>query len=401
MINTQALPAILHRIYTSVLPRNLYLQILLTKKEKGMSVLPNRFFKATVYSIICILLLLPSIAGAANYTKVVAFGDSLSDHSGLQRYIGAYDPVSNPNGALTTWSNGDIWLDYLKTKINVDIDNRAIAGAMTEGHENSTIQSMINSGALPDLGFNGQIDSYVATNPIFDSATTLFALWIGGNDLLEFSRGESKYASPDALIYGATAVITQSMENLYAKGARNFLVLNLPDIGMAPAFVHSSSEIKASATLMSSMFNQMLWGRIDQFTAAHSDAKVVKFDIFSYINSQLASGIFPNPTGTYMIYDAEGNRTTSHNEPASDYFFWDMIHPTTKAHELLAGEVATKIKPVEPPVVDPGNPTTSSGSSSSCFIKSVADTTSFNHEYILIFAGIGFALFFMSGRKKD
>lgn len=304
-------------------------------------------------SVLCFLLFLPAIAGAASFSRIVAFGDSLSDHGGLQKYIGAYDPVSNPNGALTTWSNGDVWLDYLKKRTNSDLDDRAIAGAMTEGHENSSVQSMINSGALPDLGLSGQVNSYLASNPVIDSTGTLFSIWIGGNDLLEYSRGESKYTSPDSLILGATGVTVQAMENLYEKGGRNFLVLNLPDIGKAPAFSSSSAEMRAVATLMSTMYNQYLWNLVDQFASSHADASVIKFDVFSYINSELTGGEFANTTETYMKYDANGNRTLEHNEPASDYFFWDMIHPMTRAHQRLAdavfsssGATVNRINPV-------------------------------------------------------
>lgn len=364
----------------------------------------KRFFVPATYFVVSLFLLLPGIAGATGYSKIIAFGDSLSDHSGLQRYIGAYDPVSNPYGALTTWSNGDVWLDYLKTDLNVELDDRAIAGAMTEGHEDSTIQSMIDAGRLPDLGFDGQIDMFIASHPVFDPATTLFAMWIGGNDLLEFSRGESKYTTPDALIVGATAVVTQDMEKLYAEGARKFLILNLPDIGMAPAFVNSSTQVKSAATLMSSMYNQMLWSRVDQFVSAHSDVTVIKFDIFSYINSQLASGVFPNTTGTYVKYDENGNRTSEYNEPASDYFFWDKIHPTTKAHGLLAGEVSTKIKESQTPDNGGGTDDDNSGSdsgSSSCFISTASASSLFSNANLVIIIGFGSAFLVFFGRKKD
>lgn len=141
------------------------------------------------YSLICLLLVLPGIAAATSYSRIVAFGDSLSDHGGLQeKYLGLYNPESNPDGVLTTWSNGNVWTDYIKTKLNADLDDRAIAGATTDGHEDETVQAMMDAGTLPDLSFIGQINSYIASSPSFDSSKTLFTMWIGGNDLLEYSR---------------------------------------------------------------------------------------------------------------------------------------------------------------------------------------------------------------------
>lgn len=308
-----------------------------------MSAFLSKKQKSLFNYILLLLLTLPATSYAASYSKIIAFGDSLSDHGGLQKYLGLYDPVSNPNGVFTTWSDGDVWIDYLKTKTNSILEDRAIAGAMTEGHEDARVQSMIDSGVLPDLGLTGQVATFTASSPVIDSAGTLFTIWIGGNDLLEYSRGESKYSTPDELLYGTTGAIIQSMESLYSKGAKNFLVLNLPDIGKSPAFSSSTQEKKGLATLMSLMYNQALWNKLDQFASSHPDATLKKYDAFSYINTVLESGAFPSTTSTYMKYDANGNRTLEHNEPASDYFFWDMIHPMTKAHHMLADSVFSGI----------------------------------------------------------
>jgi phospholipase/lecithinase/hemolysin len=66
---------------------------------------------------------------------------------------------------------------------------------------------------------------------------------------------------------------------------------------------------------------------------------VISFDIFTNLNEIINSGIFANVTGTYMVLDANGDRTGATNEPAEDYLFWDAIHPTTKAHENVATEI--------------------------------------------------------------
>lgn len=43
--------------------------------------------------------------------------------------------------------------------------------------------------------------------------------------------------------------------------------MNLPDVGATPAFVNTA--VQGVATLLSSMFNQVLWSKIDEFAAAH------------------------------------------------------------------------------------------------------------------------------------
>ncbi len=179
----------------------------------------NHFLRSFLFAVIAVFLLLPSVAAAATYSKIVAFGDSLSDHGGLKEYFGLYDPVSNVNGVHETWSNGNVWLDYLRTDLEVTVENNAIAGAMTHGHEEASIQALSDSGNLPQLGIDGQINSYIAANAAGDYSDTLFSIWIGGNDLLEYNRGESAYGTPETLIYGSIQTIVTSMESLYQKGA--------------------------------------------------------------------------------------------------------------------------------------------------------------------------------------
>lgn len=370
----------------------------------------KKIYVPAIQTAIFLLLFVSGTAFAAGYSRIVAFGDSLSDHGGLLKYQaylgGAYDPVTNPNGVLTTWSNGDVWLDYLKSGLGVELENKAIAGAMSEGHENSSVQSMIDQGILPDLGLGGQIDSYIASGPSFDPATTLFSIWIGGNDLLEFGRMESKYASPDAMIFGATTAIVQDIEKLYSEGARNFLILNLPDVGKAPVYSKMTAEYKAAATQLCFMYNLMLWSGVDKFVAAHSDVKVIKFDAFTYINDQLKSGNFANTTGTYVKLDEKGERTTEFNGPASDYFFWDSIHPTTKAHEVLAGGVSSKIKeatqtPDNGGGTNGGNTGSGSGSSS-CFIRTASDSIpDYAQGSAAVVVCLGFAFLILYSKFRD
>lgn len=96
---------------------------------------------------------LATTAYARTYTHIVAFGDSLTDHHGLEfylaPYVGVYDPETNPGGVLEVRSNGDGWVEYLADGWDETLENNAIAGAMTQGHENEDIQSYIDLGSLP------------------------------------------------------------------------------------------------------------------------------------------------------------------------------------------------------------------------------------------------------------
>ncbi len=297
--------------------------------------------KVLVLAVLTLILVVafPLASMAGTYRTIIAFGDSLSDHFGLASYIGLYDPLRNPNGALDSWTNGDVWVEYLADDLNAELDNNAIAGAMTLGHENPAIQAQTDTGNLPPLGLVGQVNRFVGEGTMFDPNTTLFTIWIGGNDLLKFGRGESAFTDPQALIASAVDNIINSMSALASVGAQNILVINLPDLGKAPAYNSKSAQEIQAATGLAMAFNAALAQGINAFSAIFPDVTVISFDIFTNLNEIINSGIFANVTGTYMVLDANGDRTGATNEPAGDYLFWDAIHPTTKAHENVATEI--------------------------------------------------------------
>jgi len=250
--------------------------------------------------LLIVILTFPSIAFANSYLKVIAFGDSLSDHYGLQSLIGPYDPVSNPTGALEAWTNGDVWVEYLADILNADLDNNAIAGAMTEGHENDSIQGLSDLGQLPQLGLISQINSFVSEDVSFLSGRTLFTIWIGGNDLLKYGRGESDASSVEELITDAIDNVINSMSVLAAEGATHILVMNLPDLGKSPAYTTKTPAEIAGVTSLSSAFNSALDTGITNFRKLFPKVTVDTFDVFNFLNEIIKNNTFKNSTGTYM-----------------------------------------------------------------------------------------------------
>ncbi len=326
---------------------------------KGLTLFKK--ISAAVCLFFVFLVLTSSAAHARLYQNIVAFGDSLSDHYGLQGYLGPYDPVTNPTGVLEVWSNGDVWVEYLSGNWGAVLDNNAIAGAMTQGHENDSIQFLTDSGILPNLGLVGQVDLYVASSPVIDALNTLFTIWIGGNDLLEFGRGEYPTADPAVMVADAMTRISNSVLSLYAQGARHFLILNLPDIGKSPGYCNQPPAEIAAVTQIVQAYNTALATVVQTFETDLTDIIIYSFDIFSYMNKMINSGAFVNTTGTYMELDSEGNQTGNVNGNAEDYLFWDNIHPMTQAHKMIADEMDQTLFSLV------------GGSGSLCFIDSVVN----------------------------
>ncbi|WP_166405202.1 SGNH/GDSL hydrolase family protein [Desulfonema ishimotonii] len=293
-----------------------------------------------VFACTLITIIWTASASAVTYDRMVVFGDSLSDHYGLYTYLepitGAYDAVTNPDGVREVWSNGDVWAEYLATLWNAELDNRAIAGAMTQGHENSAVQAMTDSGTLPALGIRGQVNTYLdeTGQPLSDN--TLYVIWIGGNDLLVYGEGRSDAATAEEMISDAITNITAALGQLYDAGARKFLVMNLPDIGATPAYLNLGSDAGTAATALSESFNSALHSAVKAFAESENDETIHWTDVFTFLHQITDDGTFANTTGTYLVLDEEGRDTGAVNEPASDYLYWNGIHPTTRTHSLLA-----------------------------------------------------------------
>ena len=317
---------------------------------------------------------------AKSYNHIVAFGDSLSDHGGLS----AYDPTipeSWTNNGATPYG-GDVWLDYLKNQWGATIDNNAIGGAMTVGHEDSNIQALIDASVLPALGLTGQVARYLISSPTYDADKTIFSIWIGGNDLLEFFRGEYYTSDPTALITDSVGRIIIQIGSLYADGARNFLVLNLPDLSKTPAFNTKDATTLANVNGVVTNFNAALASALSGFTSAHTDADLYLIDAFATMNEIIEDNEFENSTSSYLKVDENCDWDfTSFNGTSDQFLFFDCIHPTTDAQQLVASEVADELSDDD----DDDN----------CFISTVTTKSSSNQYAFIsfIFFAIGFTGF--------
>lgn len=297
----------------------------------------NRFLILTV-SFVFLFLSFSTLLYAEQYSRVVAFGDSLTDHNGLNQYVPtAPEAFTNCQGAPC------VWVEYMAAQLGMDVVNNAIGGAMSKGHSDEELQAAIDSGALPPLGLVGQVDTYVSQSPEFDAEETLFAIWIGGNDLLEFLRGESPAETPQALVQGAMANIESAMAALIDAGALNFLVLTIPDLSQSPAFNQMPEENRGDIKSLVEGFNQALTVTVAGVEYQTPDAAVINFDVFELMNGLIGQEVFENVTGTYLELDANGDPTGNVNGDASDFLFYDPIHPTTAAHAIVGDKAAATV----------------------------------------------------------
>jgi hypothetical protein len=214
--------------------------------------------------------------------------------------------------------------------------------------------------AFANLGNANQLQAFLAGNPAPDPAHDLFLIWLFPNDLLGWSLngnrtpgtfdgqpGVDTGPGPEglaALIGNGIQNITGSVLTLAAAGGTQFLVPNMPDLGLTPLFLGTPEAEAISAA--SQAFNNALGASLAQLQSALPQTEIVAFesdDLFAEILSEPESFGLENVTQSCLanaaICDPER------------WFFWDDFHPTTAGHRLIAERWAAAVaEPVPGPL---------------------------------------------------
>lgn len=272
--------------------------------------------------------------------RVVAFGDSLSDTGNIYTESRQRFPIR------TTWmqgrfSNGPVWTEYLANRLHVPLNTWATGGAQT-----NDAYGLIN-------GMKTQVDSFVRYSRMgrspYDVSRTLFTIWIGGNDFVSGGR------EPAVVLTDLEA----ALNTLVDRGARKIIVFGLPDLSLAPTFHPLPNVADAGRTDAAKVrsrveaFNKAL-PRLLLRVSGGTAAEIQLVDIDLKFDALLAN---PNAFGFTEVrtscLDITSRLPTVYatdapRRPECDpnrYAFWDLMHPTTATHALIADWVLAATPP--------------------------------------------------------
>jgi phospholipase/lecithinase/hemolysin len=288
-----------------------------------------------------ILLVLPVNGFAGPFNTVVAFGDSLSDNGNLLPIEGQPEP--DPRFYYQgRWSNGPVWVDYLKDPQHLDTALFVLAqnGAKTDG--------------LVPPGLIEQVTVFITSEELTIWTDTLFVIWIGGNDFL---NGAGDYQA-------AIDNFEEAMQRLIDAGARHLLLMNLPDLGAIPEILGTPEAEPASE--FTENFNASLADLIDRFSAEEPQVNFYEFDVAALFDEVRSD---PDAFGLVNVSDPSPNFAVADNFDGADHLFWDEIHPTTRMHALIADRVNANLQ-TQIPDLSPDSDDDDS-SDLSCFIQTL------------------------------
>ncbi len=260
----------------------------------------------------------PNIILAQNISQIYVFGDSLSDTGKVYQATNKENPPSPPY-FQGRYSNGPVWVEYLAPKLNLTFNpnnNFAYGGAKTG-----------DSQTLPP-GVLAQIETFKASNPNRDR-NALYIIWAGANDYL---GGATNTTIP-------INNLTLAVKSLAAIGAKNILVVNLPDLGNLPGT--RTTERSQSLNNLTKKHNVELAASLNRLSQQLSGGiDITYLDVNQLFNQVIKS---PEKFGFANVTQACLNQGNVCNNP-DQYLFWDDIHPSTAAHKLLVDLAGKRIK---------------------------------------------------------
>ena len=280
-------------------------------------------------ALVCSPFLIPSQASAQEFGQLFIFGDSLVDNGNLFRLT---QPTGNPVPPSPPYfqgrvSNGPVWAELIGGEINivpVATTNFAVAGS-TSGSTNSLDPQ------LPSL--TAQIGQFLTT-PGTPNPNALYILSIGANDYL---RLPVQARSTDSL--SVVNNISNTVNALIDKGARNIIVPNLANLGNTPQ-EQALGTFSASSSAAEN-HNRNLNIALGLIAKNRSDVNIIPLDInalFAELRAEPSRYGLANVTAP-CFNQQTGTICSNPNE----FLFWDGLHPTAIGHQLIAKYAASVV----------------------------------------------------------
>jgi phospholipase/lecithinase/hemolysin len=300
--------------------------------------------------VTALVVLLPTLVFANPIGAIYVFGDSLSDGGNVFVLTGGLFPPSPPYAGRL--SNGPVAVERLAADIGVTLTpsllggtNYAVAGAATgqvpiPGGGGATTDNYITV-AYPPLapaftgqGIDAEVTAFVGSLPAFNPATSLFVLWGGPNDF---------FINPSAGTASAAVTnLSNELLSLYGVGARNFLVPDMPDLGLTPSAIGQGPAVQAGLHALTVGFNGGLQTAMNSLSFLPG-INITQFDTFGLFNSLVAN---PAAYGfTNVTNPCFDQATLSLCADPNLYLFWDGVHPTAHGAQILGDAFEQQVVP--------------------------------------------------------
>ena len=286
--------------------------------------------------------------------ELVVFGDSLSDVGNIREISAGFDflpPIPDPAAGYYEgrFSNGPVWVDYLADRLSLPRTKPSREGGTNYAHGGARV--LEGSLLAPPL-------EEIVSEVTAVSAADWVIVGGGSNDLLNREEGTRESFTQLGLDVAQGQMI--AVEMLIARGAKNLLVLGIPDLVTVPAVRDFAADLLAGFKAGSEAMNREVPRLLEKKRLEHPGVRLEFLDLMSEETKWLSDPTrygFTNvvePAGvlsTDPLLAASGLAGAPPTMPADQvagYLFYDGVHPTSRAHALIAQVAYDMIQVPEP-----------------------------------------------------
>ena len=297
---------------------------------------------------------LPAIAQAQQApSHLIVLGDSLSDTGNdLLATMATPVPIPPPQMyAAGRFSNGPVAFEYLWSFLSggapfippsLAVPALPPQGAVSFAFGGSGSGAFTSSGGFQIPGLLTQVGMLAASlggRPA--PASALYAVWTGSNDYL-LPPGQPTL--PPATV---VSNIAQAIETLYALGARDILVANVPDLGTGLLVPEAQRPLLTSLSIE---HNKLLAKATKTLEKNLPGLSIIDVDVTKAVRTiqrtfdmtaPLVDVLVPVPPGAVpaslcLAINPAACPAVPTFAAGAEFAFWDSEHPTTAAHRYFA-----------------------------------------------------------------
>lgn len=280
---------------------------------------------------------LPATAQDNTFTSTVFFGDSLTDSGYFRPLLVQANPQAAILGRFTT-NPGLVWSEVLADYYGTRADSNGNGQTGTNYAAGGARVGTNSTGALgPIPSLATQVGRYLTANGGRADPGALYTVWGGANDLFAAAAAPTQ---AQAIIGSAVTAQIGLVGQLRGAGAQYILVPTIPDLGITPSFRAQGAAAMAQGTQLSVGYNSALFAGL-----ASNGLSVIPVDTFGLLREVAANPAqfgFTNITGTACQPQITAQSLTcnpgTYVNPSAPYtyLFADGVHPTTRAHDIVA-----------------------------------------------------------------
>jgi phospholipase/lecithinase/hemolysin len=275
-------------------------------------------------------------ASAADFSAEYVFGDSLSDNGNLAVLTGDFpDPPSYDN----SFTNGPVAVQLLAESLGLSANASLWLGAPPTPAGTNYAVGGATAATPTATGINllNQIGAYSAYAAGKADPNALYVVMIGGNDVRDAALG----VGVDAVTQGVDAELT-AISALSEEGAKHFLVVNVPNVGLIPEFAQENPTLAPMATAFSQLYDADLSGGLKDLdlAAGTSLTDFSLYDLNANILANAAAYGITNTTDPCYAFtglpDSTMSNTGCSTTNIDSFAYWNDIHPTAPVQALWA-----------------------------------------------------------------